>query len=68
MLAYAKKNEDSNYKNDGVDLSIRYIILNGDTEKVEYSFNYIPSGNDRSALSASASKRSMVEIPAQWYI
>lgn len=56
MLAYAKKNEDSNYKNDGVDLSIRYIILNGDTEKVEYSFNYIPSGNDRSALSASASK------------
>ena len=56
MLAYAKKNEDSNYKNDGVDLSIRYIILNGDTEKVEYSFNYIPSGNDRSALSASTSK------------
>jgi prepilin-type N-cleavage/methylation domain protein len=56
MLAYAKKNEDSNYKNDGVDLSIRYIILNGDTEKVEYSFNYIPIGNDRSALSASASK------------
>ena len=54
MLAYADKNEDSNYKNDGVDLSIRSIILNGDTEKVKYSFNYIPSSNDRSALSSSA--------------
>ena len=56
MLAYADKNEDSNYKNDGVDLSIRSIILNGDTEKVKYSFNYIPSSNDRSALSSSAPK------------
>lgn len=56
MLAYADKNGDSNYKNDTVDLSIRSIILNGDTEKVEYSFNYIPIGNDRSALSASAPK------------
>lgn len=56
MLAYADKNENSSYQNDKDDLSIRYIILNGDTEKVEYSFNYIPSGNDRSALSASASK------------
>lgn len=55
MLAYADKNGDSNYKNDTVDLSIRSIILNGDTEKVEYSFNYIPIGNDRSALSASTS-------------
>lgn len=56
MLAYAKKNEDSNYKNDGVDLSIRYIILNGDTEKVEYRFDYIPSGTSRSALSSSDPK------------
>ena len=56
MLAYADKNGDSNYKNDTVDLSIRSIILNGDTDKVEYSFNYIPIGNDRSALSTSASK------------
>ena len=56
MLAYADKNEDLRYKNDTVDLSIRSIILNGDTDKVEYSFNYIPIGNDHSALSASASK------------
>ena len=56
MLAYADKNEDSNYKNDTVDLSVRSIILNGDTEKVKYSFNYIPSSNDRSALSSSAPK------------
>lgn len=56
MLAYADKNGDSNYKNDTVDLSVRSIILNGDTEKVEYSFNYIPSSNDRSALSSSAPK------------
>ena len=56
MLAYAKKNEDSNYKNDGVDLSIRYIILNGDTEKVEYRFDYIPIGTSRSALSSSDPK------------
>jgi len=55
MLAYADKNGDSNYKNDTVDLSIRSIILNGDTEKVAYSFNHIPIGNDRSALSASTS-------------
>ncbi|MGN6930442.1 type II secretion system protein GspH, partial [Neisseria sp. P0015.S010] len=55
MLAYADKNGDSNYKNDTVDLSLRSIILNGDTEKVAYSFNYIPLGNDRSALSASTS-------------
>ena len=56
MLAYADKNGDSNYKNDTVDLSVRSIILNGDTDKVEYSFNYIPISNDRSALSTSASK------------
>ena len=56
MLTYADKNEDLRYQNDTVDLSIRSIILNGDTDKVEYSFNYIPIGNDRSALSASASK------------
>ena len=56
MLAYADKNEDSNYKNDGVDLSIRYIILNGDTEKVEYRFDYIPIGTSRSALSSSDPK------------
>lgn len=56
MLAYADKNGDSNYKNDTVDLSVRSIILNGDTDKVEYSFNYIPIGNDRSTLSTSASK------------
>lgn len=56
MLAYAKKNEDSNYKNDGVDLSIRYIILNGDTEKVKYRFDYIPSGTSHSALSSSDPK------------
>jgi len=56
MLAYADKNEDLRYQNDTVDLSIRSIILNGDTDKVECSFNYIPIGNDRSALSASASK------------
>ena len=56
MLAYADKNEDLRYQNDTVDLSIRSILLNGDTDKVEYSFNYIPIGNDRSALSASASK------------
>ena len=53
MLAYADKNEDLRYQNDTVDLSIRSIILNGDTDKVEYSFNYIPIGNDRSALSSS---------------
>ena len=56
MLAYTDKNGDSNYKNDTVDLSVRSIILNGDTKKVEYSFNYIPIGNDRSTLSTSASK------------
>lgn len=56
MLAYADKNGDSSYKNDTVDLSVRSIILNGDTDKVEYSFNYIPIGNDRSTLSTSASK------------
>ena len=56
MLAYADKNEDLRYQNDTVDLSIRSIILNGDADKVEYRFNYIPIGNDRSALSASASK------------
>lgn len=56
MLAYADKNEDSNYKNDTVDLSVRSIILNGGTDKVEYSFDYIPIGNDRSALSSSAPK------------
>jgi len=55
MLAYADKNGDSNYKNDTVDLSVRSIILNGGTDKVEYSFDYIPIGNDRSALSTSAS-------------
>ena len=53
MLAYADKNEDLRYQNDTVDLSVRSIILNGDTDKVEYSFNYIPIGNDRSALSSS---------------
>lgn len=56
MLAYADKNEDLRYQNDTVDLSIRSIILNGDADKVEYRFNYIPIGNDRSALSASTSK------------
>lgn len=56
MLAYADKNGDSNYKNDTVDLSVRSIILNGDTKKVEYSFNYIPTSTERPALSASASK------------
>ena len=56
MLAYADKNEDLRYQNDTVDLSIRSIILNGDTEKVKYSFNYIPSSNDRSTLSSSAPK------------
>ena len=56
MLAYADKNEDLRYQNDTVDLSVRSIILNGDTDKVEYSFNYIPIGNDRSTLSTSASK------------
>lgn len=56
MLAYADKNENSSYQNDEDDLSIRYIILNGDTEKVEYSFDYIPIGNDRSALSDSTLK------------
>lgn len=55
MLAYADKNGDSNYKNDTVDLSVRSIILNGGTDKVEYSFDYIPIGNNRSALSTSAS-------------
>ena len=56
MLSYADKNEDLRYQNDTVDLSIRSIILNGDTDKVEYSFNYIPTGTERPALSASASK------------
>lgn len=56
MLAYADKNEDLRYQNDTVDLSIRSIILNGNTDKVEYSFNYIPIGTEHPALSASASK------------
>ena len=56
MLAYADKNENSSYQNDEDDLSIRYIILNGDTEKVEYSFDYIPSGTSRSTFSSSASE------------
>nr|WP_314593184.1 GspH/FimT family pseudopilin [uncultured Neisseria sp.] len=56
MLAYANKNEDSDYQNDEDDLSIRYIILNGDTEKVEYRFDYIPSGTSLSALSSSDPK------------
>ena len=56
MLAYSKKNEDSDYKNDDDDLSIRYIILNGDTEKVEYRFDYIPIGTSHSALSSSDPK------------
>ena len=56
MLAYANQNKESSYQNDGVDLSIRYIILNGDTEKVEYRFDYIPSGTSRSALSSSDPK------------
>ena len=56
MLAYADKNEDLRYQNDTVDLSIRSIILNGDTDKVEYSFNYIPIGTERSAPSSSAAK------------
>ena len=56
MLAYADKNENSSYQNDEDDLSIRYIILNGDTEKVEYRFDYIPSGTSLSALSSSDPK------------
>lgn len=56
MLAYANRNKKPSYRNDGVDLSIRYIILNGDTEKVEYSFDYIPIGTSRSAFSSSASE------------
>lgn len=56
MLAYADKNEDLRYQNDTVDLSIRSIILNGDTDKVEYSFNYIPIGTKHSAPSSSAAK------------
>lgn len=56
MLAYANQNKKPSYRNDGVDLSIRYIILNGDTEKVEYSFDYIPIGTSRSAFSSSASE------------
>ena len=56
MLAYADKNGDSNYKNDTVDLSVRSIILNGDTEKVKYRFDYIPSGTSHSALSSSDPK------------
>lgn len=56
MLAYANQNRKPSYRNDGVDLSIRYIILNGDTEKVEYSFDYIPIGTSRSAFSSSASE------------
>lgn len=56
MLAYANQNKKSSYQNDGDDLSIRYIILNGDTEKVEYSFDYIPIGTSRSAFSSSASE------------
>ena len=60
MLAYVEQNNDFNYQkqnnnNDG-DLSIRQIILNGDTDKVEYSFNYIPFGTERSAPSSSAAK------------
>ena len=56
MLAYADKNENSSYQNDEDDLSIRYIILNGDTEKVEYRFDYIPIGTSRSTLSYSDPK------------
>lgn len=56
MLAYADKNENSSYQNDEDDLSIRYIILNGDTEKVEYRFDYIPIGTSRSTLSSSDPK------------
>ncbi|HFC8836123.1 TPA: Tfp pilus assembly protein FimT/FimU [Neisseria subflava] len=56
MLAYANQNKKPSYQNDGVDLSIRYIILNGDTEKVEYSFDYIPIGTSRSVFSSSASE------------
>ncbi|WP_188211622.1 GspH/FimT family pseudopilin [Neisseria sp. RH3002v2g] len=56
MLAYADKNENSSYQNDEDDLSIRYIILNGDTEKVEYRFDYIPIGTSRSPLSSSDPK------------
>lgn len=56
MLAYANQNKKPSYRNDGVDLSIRYIILNGDTEKVEYSFDYIPIGTSRSTFSSSASE------------
>lgn len=56
MLAYANQNKKTSYRNDGVDLSIRYIILNGDTEKVEYSFDYIPIGTSRSTFSSSASE------------
>lgn len=61
MLAYVEQNNIFNYQkqnndnNDG-DLSIRQIILNGDTNKVEYSFNYISFGTERSALSSSAPK------------
>lgn len=60
MLAYVEQNNDFNYQkqnnnNDG-DLSIRQIILNGDTDKVEYSFNYIPFGTELSALSSSDPK------------
>ena len=59
MLAYVEQNNIFNYQkqnnNDG-DLSIRQIILNGDTNKVEYSFNYIPFGTEHSALSSSAPK------------
>ena len=56
MLAYANQNKKPSYRNDGVDLSIRYIILNGDTEKVEYSFDYIPIGTSHSTFSSSASE------------
>ncbi|MCL9786983.1 Tfp pilus assembly protein FimT/FimU [Neisseria subflava] len=56
MLSYADKNEDLRYQNDTVDLPIRSIILNGDTNKVEYSFDYIPFGTEPSALSSSDPK------------
>lgn len=59
MLAYVEQNNDFNYQkqnNNNGDLSIRQIILNGDTDKVEYSFNYIPFGTEPSALSSSDPK------------
>lgn len=66
MLAYVEQNNVFNYQkqnnndndndNDDGDLSIRQIILNGDTNKVEYSFDYIPFGTEPSALSSSDPK------------